>query len=98
MSLTSCSTSDLANIEVYRKSYLNFLNLFIQLSKNSLWTISCANHVYTPLANFYDVSSQKVPEETGETVRTAVERFVINGERVASVDQKPWPSNNACAY
>ena len=47
---------------------------------------------------FYDNPAQKVPEETGETVRTAVERFVLDKERVSTLDQVAWPGNGACAY
>jgi hypothetical protein len=87
----------MANIEVYRKSYLNFLSNFLQFSWHSVWTISCSQHVYAAYGNFYDVSEEKVPETTGFTVKDAIERFVLNNERIASVDQQPWPSNSACA-
>lgn len=63
--LSSCSSGQLANIEVYRRAYLNFLSLFVQISKNAVWTISCSNHVYTPLNNYYNADSQRVPESTG---------------------------------
>jgi hypothetical protein len=95
--LSGCSSGDLSNIEVYRKSYLNFVSFFHQLSRNAVWSISCSNHVYTPFDAFYDVPAQKVPEESGETVRSAVERFVLGGERVYSLDQVAWPGNSACA-
>ena len=56
---------------------MNFLNLFLQLKRFSAWSISCSNHVYTPYDNFYNVQNQKVPEQTGETVRDVVERYVL---------------------
>ncbi len=73
------------------------MSQFVQFSKNGVWTISCSTHDYAVFNDFYDVDVQKVPETTGETVKSAIERFVLNGERVTSVDQKPWPSNSACA-
>lgn len=96
--LKECSSSDLANIENNRKSLLNFFSLFGQLSRNSIWAISCSGHMYTDFDKLYDSSSLKVPGQTGETIRTAVERFVLNGERVSSVDGVSWPNNAACAY
>ena len=55
MTLTDCNSSQMANIEVYRKSYLNFITNFLHLSKNSVWTISCSEHVYAVWGEFYDV-------------------------------------------
>lgn len=45
--LKECSSSDKANIENNRKPLLNFFNLFSQLSRNSVWAISCSGHMYT---------------------------------------------------
>jgi hypothetical protein len=96
--LANCSSSEIANIENNRKALLNFFGLFGQLSRNSIWAISCSNHMYTQYDKFYDSPNQKVPGQTGDTIRAAVERFVLNGERVALVDNVAWPGNAACAY
>lgn len=54
-SLADCNTSEISNIEVYRRLYLNFLSQFVQFSKNGVWTISCSTHVYAVYNSFYDV-------------------------------------------
>lgn len=97
MTLDGCSPSQLANIEVYRKAYLNFITNFMHFSKNNVWTIACAQHVYAVWGEFYDTPAQRVPGQTGLTVREAVEKFVLEGERINLVDQGPWPNNTACA-
>jgi hypothetical protein len=53
-SLASCSPSELSNIEVYRKLYLNFISYFIQLTRNGVWSISCSQHVYASFSEFYN--------------------------------------------
>ena len=95
--LAACTPADLANIEVYRKAYLAFVNNFMLFSKNSVWTIACSHHVYGVWGEFYDSAAQKVPESSGMTVREAVERFVLGGERVNRQDAGPWPANSGCA-
>ena len=84
--LSACNPSELANIEIYRKAYLNFLNNYAQLSKSSVWTISCSNHDYSPLNNFYNVEQQKVPESTGLTVKAAIEKYALENQRISSID------------
>jgi len=37
------------------------MSFYHQIATNSLWTISCSNHVYAAYGNMYDVASQKVP-------------------------------------
>lgn len=96
--LKECSSSELSNIETNRKSLLNFFHLFGQLSRNSIWAISCSGHMYAQFDTLYDSTNLKVPGQSGETIRTAVERFVLDGERVSSVDGVAWPNNAACAY
>ena len=44
--LEGCSDNQKANIEVYRKNYLNFITNFMHFSKNNIWTIACSQHVY----------------------------------------------------
>lgn len=44
--LSGCSSNDMSNIEVYRKTYLNFITNFMHFSKNNVWTIACSQHVY----------------------------------------------------
>jgi hypothetical protein len=69
----------------------------MHFSKNSIWTIACSQHVYAVWGEFYDAPAQKIPESSGMTVRNAIERFVLEGERINLVDQGPWPANSACA-
>lgn len=54
--------------------------------------------MYAQFDTLYDSTNLKVPGQSGETIRTAVERFVLDGERVSSVDGVAWPNNAACAY
>jgi len=49
----------------------------LQFSKNSAWTISCSNHVYACLDEFYDSSDQMVPGKTGDTVKNAIEKYMF---------------------
>lgn len=70
--LSACNTSEIANIEVYRKAYLNFINNFLQFSRNSVWTISCSKHVYAVYDDFWESDAQRIPGSSGMSVRKAV--------------------------
>jgi hypothetical protein len=77
------------------------LSDFLKIEKNSVWTISCSNHVYASSDNFYDVKEERVPGNTGVTIRQSVLKFIFengNGTRVIDIDPVAWPANNLCAY
>ncbi len=44
--LKDCNSTEMSVIESYRRQYLAFVNIFMQFSKNSVWTISCCEHSY----------------------------------------------------
>jgi hypothetical protein len=54
--------------------------------------------MYVQFNDFYDSPNQKVPGETGYTLREAVERFVFEEKRIYMVDSVAWPGNTPCAY
>lgn len=54
--------------------------------------------MYLQFDDFYDSPNQMVPGETGYTIREAVEKFVLEGERIYLVDDVAWPGNTRCAY
>jgi hypothetical protein len=76
--LSGCNTTQIANIEQYRKIFLNFVTNFMHFSKNNVWSIACSQHVYAVWGEFYDSPLQKIPESSGSTVRAAVEKFVFS--------------------
>lgn len=39
-----------------------------------------------------------MPGVSGITVRDAVERFALDGERISAIDDVKWPGNAPCAY
>jgi hypothetical protein len=84
-------------IEKNRKVLLDWLDQFGQVSRNSVWAISCSTHMYIQYDDFYDSPNQRVPGGSGYTARTAIEKFVFEGERFYLVDVA-WPGNTACAY
>lgn len=84
-------------IEGYRTEYLNVVNTLVE-NGHSYWTIGCCQHSYACFADFYNVTSQKVPQMTGSTVAEAIDRFVFKNERVVIIDKDPWPANQPCAF
>lgn len=95
--LSHCSPSEKAYIETYRTAFNSFREDFVKYSnKNSVWSISCSQHGYAYDDNFYDSPLQRIPGETGLSVRGALLGFV-RGERVAAWDEGAWPSNGPCA-
>lgn len=88
----------MAFIEKTRQSLLDFIEMWGKSTKNSVWTISCSTHMYLQYDNFYDSPNQKIPGDTGLTLREAVEKFVFDGERIFIVDSVAWPGNKRCAY
>lgn len=95
--LSNCSSNELELIEAYRKEYYDFINFYMQFSKNNVWTISCCSHSYACYGERYDVPEQRVPGVTGLTVKEAIDRFVFEDARVASIDTVSWPNNQPCA-
>ena len=84
---TDCNTTEMGYIEGYRKSYMKLVEKLIDLPNVNIWTIACFLHCYAFMDEFYDVSTQKVPETTGMTVKDAVEKFVFDpSERVIQID------------
>jgi hypothetical protein len=60
-------------IEAYRSTYKEVLNNFRGVNQDlSVWSISCSNHVYAFYDNFYDSPYQKIPTNSGKTVREAI--------------------------
>lgn len=96
--LSSCTANEHKQIELYRTQYKGFIGQFLQFSKNNIWSIGCANHVYACLNDFYDVNAQRVPANIGNKVRDVVKKFVFERVRIADIDAEPWPANNPCAY
>ena len=97
--LTNCSSSDFILIEKNRRILLDFLDMWAREdSKNSVWAISCSTHMYLQFDDFYDSPNQKVPGVTGYKLREAVEKFVLEGEKIYMVDDVAWPGNALCAY
>jgi hypothetical protein len=65
-------------------------------TKNGVWTIACSGSEYSTF--YYDKEAVMVPSTTGETARAAVERFVLQKQRVIAIDAVSWPNNGNCAY
>ena len=59
--------------------------------------ISCCTHGYAS-NKYYDDKNEKVPENTGKTVKEAIDEFTFEGKRILSVDLVPWPLNKPCAF
>ena len=96
--LSSCTSEEVAYIEAYRSAYKDAMaKLLTANPRASIWSIACSNHVYACIDGFYSSDFQRVPELIGKTVRTAVEAFVLDNERVVSYDFEPWPANKGCA-
>ena len=95
--LSNCSDTNMNFINGYRNKFIQDIQQLIK-HNHSIWTISCCQHSYACYHNFYNVSSQKIPENTGSTVAEAIDRFVFHNERVVLVDQDPWPKNEPCAF
>lgn len=88
----------MAYIEKYRTSYLKTVNNFLEINQElSVWSISCAQHVYACWKGFYDDPMQKIPTTTGKTVKDVVEAFVLRDERSVVIDEVAWPGNTGCA-
>lgn len=56
---------------------MSFISNYMQFSKNSIWTIACANHVYASIDYYYDSNDQRVPATIGDSVKNAIENFVF---------------------
>jgi hypothetical protein len=65
-------------------------------TKNGVWTIACCGADYSTF--FYDKEDVMVPSTTGKTARAAVERFVLQNQKVITIDAVSWPKNGNCAY
>lgn len=63
----------------------------------SIWSIACSNHVYACRNDFYNSPHQKVPANTGRTVKDAIEEFVFQNRQVIAFDEAAWPANEGCA-
>ena len=50
------------------------------------------------VGSVYNSNLQRVPKETGFTMRKAVEQFVIDNNKVEQMDKEAWPANTPCAY
>jgi hypothetical protein len=97
-SLKNCSNLQLDVIEIYRDYYLEkFLPKLLKYG-HSIWTISCSWHAEMISDEVYDSPLQKVPKDTGRTMRSAVESFVFEGKRIEAIDFFAWPANTPCAY
>jgi hypothetical protein len=80
--LSGCNASELALIEQYRRSYKKTLNNFIEVNQElSVWSIACSNHVYAFEDAFYDNPHERIPAQTGKSVRDMVEEFVLRGTK-----------------
>ena len=97
-SFKNCNATEMGWIEAYRSAYMKFVENFLHFSTSNIWTIACCAHSYACYGWRYDVPEQKVPGDTGATVREAIDRFVFNDERVVMVDRVDWPNNAPCAY
>jgi len=64
---------------------------------HSIWTISCVWHAGM-IEDIYDSPLQKVPKDTGRTMRSAVESYVFEDKRIEAIDFFSWPANTPCAY
>jgi O-palmitoleoyl-L-serine hydrolase len=96
--LSGCNASELALIEQYRSNYKKTLNNFLEANQElSVWSIACSNHVYAFEDVFYDNPHERIPAQTGKTVRDMVEEFVLQGTKNIVIDAEGWPSNTGCA-
>ena len=96
--LSKCNKTELDYIEKYRAAYKQTLNKFVAINPDlSIWSIACSKHVYACYKDFYDSPHQKIPANTGKTVRDAVEEFVFHGTKNVLFDAEGWPSNTGCA-
>jgi hypothetical protein len=75
---------------------LNFVGKLTEGTKNGVWTIACSGAEYSTFN--YDKEGSLVPPITGETPRAAVERFVLQNQKVVIIDAVSWPDNGKCAY
>ena len=67
-------------------------------NNHSIWAISCSWHAQMYVGSVYNSNLQRVPKETGFTMRKAVEQFVIDNNKVEQMDKEAWPANTPCAY
>lgn len=81
----------------YRDYYMEYLKK-ITISGHNVWSISCSWHAVLYLDEFYDSPLQKVPMNTGDTIRTAISKYVFEERKVFDIDYDAWPSNKPCAY
>ena len=93
--LSDCKQSEMTYIETYRAKFKTYISYFLNIEKNSAWTIGCSNHVYPIYDMFYNDEKEEVK---GIKLKDALERFVFNEERVIEVESEPWPANTGCAY
>lgn len=97
MTLKACNQEEIKYIEGYRTKFNQIVSAFLQQQKNSAWMISCCTHGYAS-NKYYDDKNEKVPENTGKTVKEAIDEFTFEGKRILSVDLVPWPLNKPCAF
>jgi len=55
------------------------MSYYIQVSKNSAWTIGCSQHGYSFEAKFFNSDNERVPAKTGLTLKEAITAFAIKG-------------------
>ena len=96
--LKDCKDWELNAVEVYRDLYLELFATRLVAKGHSMWSISCCWHAGMSFDEEYGSSLQKVPKDTGLTIKDAVEKFVFENKRLEAVDIKSWPHNTPCAY
>lgn len=84
-------------IEGYRQKFVEFMGLFIKVSKNSAWTIGCSEHYYSPRKIYFNSNTERVPANTGLNIKEVLHAFSIDGSKVVAMESKPWPGNTGCA-
>ena len=78
--------------------HIKQLTIYLTLNQElSIWSIACSNHVYAAYQAFYNNPHQKIPTQTGKTVKDVIDEFVLEGKQNAIYDKNGWPSNTGCA-
>lgn len=80
--LKDCGDIEINAIELYRDFYMErFLPKLLKYG-HSIWSISCVWHARMFDSNIYNSDLQKIPQDTGLTIRNATEAFVLGNKRI----------------